>query len=237
MALVRPAATTIPVAICLAVMACGPVLTGAPVPRPFPLAAGPPTVENGSEASVPNLPGSGADFPRYLEMLEQVETGGDCHASPVGSSALGCYQMTSAALMDAGLKDAEGKWLDNPWGVRSDAGFRRNRRAQAAAMLRYTTTNWRRVEPCLRDVIGTTVGGIALDQGALVAGAHLLGPTGLLRFVRCGLQARCIPPPVATLNGGGHKLRAVAIRRMVAARGLRILASAGSTGSRCALRT
>ena len=194
-------------------------------------------MENGSEANpVSTAPGGGADFPRYLEMVEEVETGGDCSASPAGSSAIGCYQMTDAALMDAGLKDAAGDWLHNPWGIDSDDEFRRNRRAQAAAMLRYTTTNWRRLEPCLRDLIGTTVGGIALDQGALVAGAHLLGPTGLVRFVRCGLRAHCIPPPVAELNGGGHKLRAHAIRQMRAASGLRVLESQAGTGSRCGLR-
>ena len=237
MAFVSPAAAAIPAAICLAVVACGPVLAGAPVPRPFPSPSGV-VVENSSEANpVATVAGSGADFPRYLEMLEEIETGGDCLASPTGSSAIGCYQMTSAALMDAGFKDADGDWLNNPWGIDSDDEFRSNRHAQTAAMLRYTTTNWRRVEPCLRDVIGKTVGGIALDQGALVAGAHLLGPTGLVRFVRCGLQAHCIPPPVANLNGGGHKLRAIAIRRMSAAQGLRVLESPGGTRSRCGLRT
>ena len=217
-------------------MACGPVLTGAPVPQPFPSPSGA-VVENGFEASVWNLPGTGADFSRYIDMLEQIETGGNCYARPSGSSAIGCYQMTSAALMDAGFKDAAGDWLDNPWRIDSDDEFQSNRPAQAAAMLRYTTANWRRLEPCVRDLIGTTVGGIALDQGALVAGAHLLGPTGLMRFVRCGLQAHCIPPPVAQLNGGGHKLRAVAIRRMSAAQGLRVLELPGGKSSRCGLRT
>ena len=237
MAAVGPAATAIPVALCLAAVACGPVLTDAPVPRPFPSPSWA-AVENGAEPHpVLTVPGSGADFSRYLEILEETETGGDCFASPTGSSAIGCYQMTSAALMDAGLKDAAGDWLDNPWGIDSDDEFRSNRRAQATAMLRYTTVNWRRLEPCVRDLIGTTVGGVALDQGALVAGAHLLGPTGLVRFVRCGLQAHCIPSPVAQLNGGGHKLRAVAVRRMSTAQGLRVLESPGGRGSRCGLRT
>ena len=194
-------------------------------------------MEDPGTIPVSTVAGSGADFRRYLDMLEQAETNGNCHASPFGSTAIGCYQMTSAALMDAGLKDAEGDWLDNPWGIDSDDEFRANRHAQATAMLRYTATNWRTVEPCLRDLIGSTVGGIALDQGALVAGAHLLGPTGLVRFVRCGLQAHCIPSPVAELNGGGHKLRAHAVLRMSAASGLRVLESRGGTGSRCALRT
>ena len=212
-------------------------MAGAPVPRPFtsPSRA---AVENGRGENPASTPArGGADFARYLEILEETETGGDCFASPTGSSALGCYQMTEAALMDAGFKDADGDWLDNPWGIDSDDEFRGNRRAQAAAMLRYTTANWRRLEPCVRELIGTTVGGIALDQGALVAGAHLLGPTGLMRFVRCGLQAHCIPRPVAQLNGGGHNLRAVAIRRMSAAQGLRVLELPGGRSSRCGLRT
>lgn len=237
MAAVGPAATAIPVALCLAVASCGPMLVGAPVPRPFPSPGGA-GVENGWDARpASSMPGSGADFPRYLQILEETETGGNCFASPSGSSAIGCYQMTSAALMDAGLKDAAGDWLDNPWSIDSDDEFQSNRHAQAAAMLRYTTANWRRLEPCVRELIGTTVGGVALDQGALVAGAHLLGPTGLMRFVRCGLQAHCIPRPVARLNGGGHNLRAVAIRRMSAAQGLRVLELPGGRGSRCGLRT
>ena len=156
--------------------------------------------------------------------MAEVETGGDCLARPAGSSALGCYQMTHAALVDAGFKEVGGGWADNPWGIDSDDEFRKNRRAQDAAMLRYTARNWLRLEPCVRDLIGRTVGGVALDQAALLAGAHLLGTTGVVRFVRCGLRARCIPPAIAAGNGGGHNLHASALRRMQAARGLRVLA-------------
>lgn len=210
---------------------------GAPVPRPFPA---PPGVTIGTDSeTTPVSIGewSGADFPRYLEMVERVETGGDCFASPADGSAIGCYQMTRAALMDAGFKDVSGDWLDNAWGVDSDDEFRRNRRAQDAAMLRYTTKNWLNLEPCLRDLLGTTVGGVALDQAALLAGAHLLGATGLVRFVRCGLQVRCISPEAAAWNGGGRNLRAIAVRRMSAAQGLRVLASATASGSRCGLHS
>lgn len=229
------AAAAVPAAICLAAAACGPGLAGAPVPRPFPSPSRV-VIEDGARPAGA-VPGSGADFLRYLEMLEEVETGGDCFARPAGSSALGCYQMTRAALRDAGLKDAAGDWLDNPWGIDSDDEFQGNRPAQADAMLRYTTANWLRLEPCVRDLIGATVGGVALDHGALVAGAHLLGPTGLVRFVRCGLHARCLPPPAAKLNGGGQRLRADALRRMRAAQGLRILKSPGAAGARCRLPT
>ncbi|MCE2540841.1 MAG: hypothetical protein J4G16_10775 [Acidobacteria bacterium] len=168
-------------------------------------------------------------------MLEEVETGGNCFARPAGGSAIGCYQMTRAALRDVGFKNAAGDWLDNEWDVDSDDEFQRNRRAQDAAMLRYTTNNWLQVEPCVRDLIGRTVGGVALDQAALVAGAHLLGATGLVRFVRCGLRTRCISPEAAAANGGGRNLRANAIRRMRAARGLRVLGSTAGSGSRCGL--
>ena len=168
-------------------------------------------------------------------MLEEVETGGNCFARPTGGSAIGCYQMTRAALRDVGFKNAAGDWLGNEWDVDSDDEFQRNRRAQDAAMLRYTTNNWLQVEPCVRDLIGRTVGGVALDQAALVAGAHLLGATGLVRFVRCGLRTRCISPEAAAANGGGRNLRANAIRRMRAARGLRVLGSTAGSGSRCGL--
>ena len=178
---------------------------------------------------------SGVDFPRYLAQVEAVETGGDCLARPAAGSALGCYQMTHAALVDAGLKNAGGGWVDNPWGVGSDDEFQRNRRAQDGAMLRYTARNWLRVEPCVRDLVGRTVGGVALDQAALVAGAHLLGATGVVRFVRCGLHVRCIPSWAAAGNGGSRNLHASALRRMRAARGLRVLAPASPRGARCGL--
>ena len=235
-AAVRRAAPAIPVAISLAAAACGAARAGAPVPRPFPTTS-PAVVATGADArAAPTGRWSGADFPRYLALVEEVETGGDCLARPAGGSALGCYQMTRAALVDAGFKDAAGRWRDNPWGIDSDDEFRRDRRAQDAAMLRYTARNWLRLEPCVRDLLGRTVGGVALDQAALVAGAHLLGATGVVRFVRCGLHARCLSREVAAGNGGRDNLRASALRRMQAARGLRVLAPAGGTGSRCGLR-
>ena len=235
-ATVRLGARAVPVAISLAAAACGAARTGAPVPRPFPSVSAA-VVETRADARAAS-PGrwSGADFPRYLAQVEEVETGGDCLARPAVGSALGCYQMTRAALVDAGLKDASGGWRDNPWDIDSDDEFQRNRRAQDAAMLRYTARNWLRLEPCVRDLIGRTVGGVALDQAALVAGAHLLGATGIVRFVRCGLHTRCLPPGIAAGNGGRDNLRASALRRMQAARGLRVLAPSGGTGSRCELR-
>ena len=233
----RAASTATAIAVAIAFAACGPSRTGAPVPRPFPSPSGPaidaPPETRPARAAV--APSGGADFPLYLAMLEEVETGGNCLARPAGGSAIGCYQMTRAALRDVGFKNAAGDWLDNEWGVDSDEEFQRNRRAQDAAMLRYTTNNWLQVQPCVRDLIGRTVGGVVLDQAALVAGAHLLGASGLVRFVRCGLRTRCISPEAAAANGGGRSLRANAIRRMRVARGLRVLASTAGSGSRCGL--
>lgn len=233
----RLALAAIVVAISIAFAACGPARTGAPVPRPFPSPSGPaidapPETRRAGAAAAPS---GGADFPLYLAMLEEVETGGNCLARPPGGSAIGCYQMTHAALRDVGFKNAAGDWLDNAWGVDSDAAFQRNRRAQRAAMLRYTTNNWLQVEPCVRDLIGRTVGGVTLDQAALVSGAHLLGASGLVRFVRCGLRTRCVSPEAAAANGGGRRLRANAVRRMRAAYGLRVLGSTAGTGARCGL--
>ena len=221
----RPALTVIPIASFIAFTACGPARVGAPIPRPFPAPTG--AVSGADAAARPGSPaaGSGTDFRRYLDMVEKVETGGDCFARPARGSAIGCYQMTDAALMDAGLKDTRGRWLRNAWGIDSDHEFQTNRRAQDAAMLRYTTNNWLTLEPCVRDLVGARVRGVVLDQAALLAGAHLLGASGLVRFVRCGLHARCVSPQAAAANGGRRHLREVAIRRMTAARGLRILAA------------
>lgn len=248
MAACRAVVTAILVAISVAVAGCGSARVDAPVPRPFPAPSRieietvpeerPPSPAIGavSEERPPwPAPWGGTDFRRYLAMVEDVETGGDCRARPAVGSAIGCYQMTRAALVDAGFKDAGGGWLDNAWGIDSDDEFRSNRAAQDAAMLRYTTNNWRQLEPCTRDLIGTTVGGVALDQAALVAGAHLLGATGLVRFVRCGLREQCISSEVAGGNGGNRRLRATAIRRMNAAYGLRVLESTAGSVSSCRL--
>ncbi len=237
----RRGAAAVPVAIAAAFAACAPARVGTPVPRPFPSPAGAVTDRAGNPArpvSSSTARWSGPDFRRYLAQVEEVETGGDCLARPAGGSALGCYQMTRAALVDAGLNDAAGAWLDNPWGIDSDGAFQRDRGAQDAAMLRYTAKNWQVLEPCVRDLMGRTVGGVALDQAALVAGAHLLGATGLVRFVRCGLHERCVSPRMAALNGGARRLRADAMRRMRAAQGLRVLASTSTAGpgARCAVR-
>ena len=229
----RLAIAAIPVTLSLAVAACGSARVGAPVPRPFPLPAG--VVVDREHRAVSMALWGGADFRRYLEVMAAVESGGDCFARPAGSSAIGCYQMTRAALMDAGFKDARGRWLDNVWGIDSDDEFQRSRRVQDAAMLRYTMKNWLKLEPCVWDLIGRTIGGVAIDQAALVAGAHLLGATGLVRFIRCGLKTRCISPEAAALNGGARNLRAIAIRRMNAARGLRVLQATAGSGSRCGL--
>ena len=237
----RRAATAVPVALAVAFAACAPARVGTPVPRPFPSPAGAVTDRAGRPerpVSISTARWSGPDFPRYLALVEEVETGGDCLARPAGGSALGCYQMTRAALVDAGFNDAAGGWLDNPWGIDSDHAFQRDRGAQDAALLRYTVKNWRELEPCVRDLMGRTVGGVALDQAALVAGAHLLGATGLVRFVRCGLHEHCVSPRMAAVNGGPRRLRANAVRRMLAAQGLRVLASTSTAGpgARCALR-
>ena len=231
----RFGAAAVPVAIALAAAACGAARAGAPVPRPFPVPSGIAGEARPGAGPPPAARRSGVDFPRYLAQVEAVETGGDCLARPAAGSALGCYQMTHAALVDAGLKDAGGGWVDNPWGVGSDDEFRRSRRAQDGAMLRYTARNWLRLEPCVRDLVGRTVAGVALDQAALVAGAHLLGATGVVRFVRCGLHVRCIPSWAAAGNGGSRNLHASALRRMRAARGLRVLAPAAPRGARCRL--
>lgn len=237
----RRGAAAVPVAIAVALAACAPARMGTPVPRPFPSPAGAVTDRAGGPGRpvlISTARGSGPDFPRYLALVEEAETGGDCLARPAAGSALGCYQLTRAALVDAGFNDAGGGWLDNPWGVDSDDAFRRDRGAQDAAMLRYTAKNWLALEPCVRDLMGRTIGGVALDQAALVAGAHLLGAAGLVRFVRCGLHEHCFPPRMAALNGGPRRLRGNAVRRMLAAQGLRVLASRSTAGSgaRCALR-
>ena len=86
----RRAATAVPVALAVAFAACAPARVGTPVPRPFPSPAGAVTDRAGRPerpVSISTARWRGPDFPRYLALVEEVETGGDCLARPAGGSA------------------------------------------------------------------------------------------------------------------------------------------------------
>ena len=145
---------------------------------------------------------SDAGVREFLRLNEQYETGGNCIARPPNGSAIGCYQMTNAALRDVGLKGKKDNWLPNPWNITSDAEFQRNRAANDYAMKQYARLNWSNYLDCdTKRRLCTTVRDVRLDPAALLTGAHFLGAGYLNHFVACGMGAECIPDRVVRWNG------------------------------------
>ena len=63
---------------------------------------------------VPGLSGaSQQDVERFFELIAHRESSGDCGKQSNSSTAMGCYQLTEAALRQARFKDAAGNWLPN----------------------------------------------------------------------------------------------------------------------------
>ena len=95
------------------------------------------------------------------------------HARNSNSTALGCYQMTNAALQDIGLKDAEGNWQPNRSGIASDTEFAANIGAQNDALGQFSALNWSRISQGSRDMIGTDVSGVTITEGGSTGGLPL----------------------------------------------------------------
>ena len=140
----------------------------------------------------------------YLHVIEQHELRGrDCDELNKESTALGCYQLLAGALRDIGFKDAAGRWTAPAClNVNSDEEFRHNRLANDVAMKMYTTKNWTYLSRPTKDAIGREIRGIRLDEASLLAGAHLLGPTGIGRCIDGSLHPSCISDRAVRDNSG-----------------------------------
>ena len=171
------------------------------------------------------VPGSSAasneDVARFLRMIADRESGGDCTETSTTSTAIGCYQMTDAALKAAGFKDDDG-WVPNEYGITSDEEFLQNPAANYAAMLAYTLDNWRilRCEAKARicDVFGDPPAAFQLDAAGLLAGAHILGARGMRLFLNensCNMGAHCLLDSAVEANGGDReRLRRIVVGRI-----------------------
>lgn len=131
------------------------------------------------------------------------------------SSAVGCYQLTTAALADVGWKSRTGDWLDNPWNIRSDDEFAANYAAQNAALDHYTALNWQRLGKT-RSLVGQRIGDVKVTEGGLLAAAHFLGPGGMRELSECGFRPDCIPEAAAAANGGRLAAFRIVMNRLAA---------------------
>ena len=160
--------------------------------------------------------GSEEGVARFFELIAAAESGGNCTATSGSSSAMGCYQMTEGALQDAGFKDETGGWVANEFGITSDEEFLANPQANYAAMVAYTEANWRALacgaKARICDVLPA---GFRLDAAALLTGAHILGATGVQRFLDCGMRGSCLSAAAVEANRvGRERFRDIVVRRM-----------------------
>lgn len=165
-----------------------------------------------------------ADVRDYLDLARKHESRG-CSLSPSNSSAIGYYQMTLAALRDIGLKDDDGNWIENTWGITSDDEFRCHRAANDEAMKRFTENNWTILSDEVKDRIGRSAYGVVIDAASLLAGAHFLGARGMNDFVLCGMHVTCIAELAVLTNGGDPaRIHRKLIERLKKAAGLNVSA-------------
>lgn len=158
----------------------------------------------------------------YLDLARKHESRG-CALSPSNSSAIGYYQMTLAALRDIGLKDDDGNWIENAWGISSDDEFRCHRAANDEAMKRFTENNWAILSDEVKDRIGRSAYGVVIDAASLLAGAHFLGARGMNDFVLCGMHVTCIAELAVLTNGGDPaRIHRKLLERLKKAAGLNV---------------
>jgi FMN phosphatase YigB (HAD superfamily) len=169
----------------------------------------------------PALAASDAGVRNYLDLARRREANHGCAVSPSTSSAIGYYQMTLAALRDIGLKNDEGSWLENEWGITSDEEFQCHRAANDEAMKRFTRNNWAILTDEAKERMGKSAYGVVIDAASLLAGAHFLGARGMNDFVVCGMHVTCISELAVLTNGGDPaRIHRKLINRMKEAAGM-----------------
>ncbi len=129
------------------------------------------------------------------------------------SGAVGCRQMTDAALADIGRKTRSGEWMGNPWSITSDREFAADLDAQNEAFDHCTAPNWQRLGST-RSLVGTEVGQVRVTEGGMLAATHFPGPGGLRQFAGCGLRPDCMPDAAAGANGGRMQACRIAMTRL-----------------------
>jgi hypothetical protein len=121
------------------------------------------------------------------------------------TDALGAFQLTPAALQDAGFQNADGSWTAQAqaMGVNSQASFLSNPSAQLAADNAYNAKN---VQYMGNGWDGQTVNGSTLDSGNLAYCSEALGAGGCKQYLQTGqVPAQDLPGNPQWQNGGFAK--------------------------------
>lgn len=99
---------------------------------------------------------------------------------------MGLYQMSQSALQDVGYMNAHGGWTGKH-GIWSRDDFLNQLDIQTLAIRVYHNIVWTRYLPdIVRNNVGSIIRGVRLTESGLIAGAHLVGHDGLVRYIRSG---------------------------------------------------
>lgn len=140
------------------------------------------------------------EYQEFLDKLAKEESKNNPGAYfPERGGYLGLYQMSEAALVDAGyyiqddtpnINDWEGTWTGRD-GIDNKEDFLANAQAQTNAVTAYHRKLWGYVQDMgLDDLVGEEQQGVTVTQSGLLAGAHLLGASGLSRCL-AGIPDAC----------------------------------------------
>ncbi|MGX2040262.1 hypothetical protein ACWJKU_09020 [Methylocaldum sp. MU1018] len=139
----------------------------------------------------------------FLASLAQRESSGD-PTKTNESGHLGLYQMSEAALVEAGYYRPDGT-ITNDWsgqwtgkdGIYSKNDYLNDATAQNNAVQAYHQKLWSDIEAeGLDQMIGQTANGAPVTPSGLLAGAHLIGAHGL---------AKCLSSGTDCADGNGTK--------------------------------
>jgi integrating conjugative element protein (TIGR03758 family) len=143
------------------------------------------------------------EYQAFLQALAQRESSNN-PAKKNDSGHLGLYQMSEAALIDAGYYKPDGT-ANNDWrgqwtgkdGIYSAEDYLNSVAAQNNAIQAYHQKLWSYIEAeGLDQLVGQTVDGVQVTPAALLAGAHLIGAQGL---------ANCLSTATGCADGNGTK--------------------------------
>lgn len=128
-------------------------------------------------------------------------------ATGSGGAYLGAFQLSQAALQDAGWKNADGSWTAQAQaaGVNSTADFLANDNAQIAADTAYNAKNVSYLGSTYTNDLGTTdpYSGAALTSGSLTYCAESLGAGGCKSYLATGvIPANDLANNPSWANGG-----------------------------------
>lgn len=147
----------------------------------------------------------------YGSMLAGYESGvhGQYATNP-NSTATGLYQLTVAALQDAGYITSvsgatgfgEDDWSNVTWsgkdGIYSRAQYMANTQAQANSLEAYTAKNLSYISGYYTD--GQMVNGVTMTDGGAAAAVHMLGSGGFQQWANSGFSPSGLSSSVAAAH-------------------------------------